>query len=154
MFGDDILIAPKLSLPYSVSQPPPSSSEEVIMLSLQEDMRYLVNVALPESHGWYDFFSKRLVTENRQELHLTYDQCCGMYVRAGSVIPIKLHDGALSLERAHSLPIRLEVYLDPVSQIARGNLYLDDGDTFDYLLGERTLTHFWYEPAMHTLMMN
>ena len=102
-------------------------------MALQEDMRYIVNVALPESHGWYEHFTKRLVTENRQELHLTYDQCCGLYVKAGSVVPIKLHDGALSLERAHTMPIRLEVYLDPVSQSASGNLYLDDGDTFDYL---------------------
>lgn len=155
MFGEDILVAPKLSLPYSVSQPPPpSSEEEVIMLPTQEDMRYLVNVAFPEYNGWFNYFTKRLVNEDRQELHLTYDQCCGLYVRAGSVLPIKLHDGALSLERAHTLPIRLEVYLDPVSQNASGTLYLDDGDTFDYLKGERALIHFWYEPATHTLMMN
>jgi alpha-glucosidase (family GH31 glycosyl hydrolase) len=94
------------------------------------------------------------VTENQQELHLTYDQCCGLYVRAGSVLPIKLHNGALSLERALTLPIRLEVYLDPVSQRASGNLYLDDGDTFDFLQGERALSYFWYEPTTNTLMMN
>lgn len=100
--------------------------------------------------------------ENRQELHLTYDQCCGLYVRAGSVLPIKLHNGALSLKRVRSLPIRLEVYLDPASQSASGNLYLDDGVTFDYLMGVRALTHFlyepaaqsWYEASTHTLIMN
>jgi hypothetical protein len=52
------------------------------------------------------------------------------------------------------LPIKLEVYLDPASQSASGNLYLDDGDTFDYLQGERALSRFWYEPSTHTLMMN
>ncbi len=154
MVGDDILVAPKLSLPYSISDPPPLYEEETL-LAAQERMRYIVKVALPESHRWYEYFSKRLVTDNgQQELHLTYDQCCGLYVRAGSVLPIKLHSGALSLERAHTMPIRLEVYLDPESQSASGILYLDDGDTFDYLQGERALIHFWYEPTTHMLMMN
>ena len=160
MFGDDILVAPKLSLPYNVSQP--SSIGNKTLLQAPYDKRYLVKVSLPESHGWYEYLTKRPVTEYRQEIHLKYDQCCGLFVRAGSVLPIKLHTGALSLERARSLPIRLEVYLDPASQSASGNLYLDDGDTFDYLLGVRALTHFlyepaaqsWYEPNTHTLIMN
>ena len=70
------------------------------------------------------------------------------------MVPIKLHNGALSLERAHTLPIRLEVYLDPETQSASGNLYLDDGESFDYLIGESSLIHFWYDPSTSTLLMN
>ena len=61
------------------------------------------------------------------------ENCCGLYVRAGSIIPIKLHDGALSLLRAQDKPIRLDIYLEQAMQTAEGYLYLDDGITFKYL---------------------
>jgi mannosyl-oligosaccharide alpha-1,3-glucosidase len=114
----------------------------------------VVKVELPETHSWYDYFEKTVVTSNFQTRYLTYDQCCGLYVRAGSVIPIKLHNGALSLERALTLPIRLDVYLDPETQSASGILYLDDGETFDYLRGESSLIRFWFDPSTRTLLMN
>ena len=114
----------------------------------------MVKVEVPETHSWYDYFEKTVVTSNFQTRYLTYDQCCGLYVRAGSVIPIKMHNGALSMERALTLPIRLDVYLDPETQSASGILYLDDGDTFDYLGGENSLIRFWYDPSTSTLLMN
>jgi mannosyl-oligosaccharide alpha-1,3-glucosidase len=113
----------------------------------------VVKVDLPETHFWYDYFEKTLVMSNSQTRYLTYDQCCGLYVRAGSVITIKLHNGALSLEKALTLPIRLEVYLDPETQSASGTLYLDDGDTFDYLTGESSLIRFWFDPSTSSLLM-
>jgi len=35
-----------------------------------------------------------------------------VYIKAGSIIPIKLHDHSLSLTLAMDKPIRLEVFLD------------------------------------------
>ena len=50
----------------------------------------------------------------------------GIYVRGGSILPVKLHAGAESITSALDLGIRLEVYLDSNDE-ARGLLYIDDG---------------------------
>ena len=55
----------------------------------------------------------------------------GIFIRGGSIIPIKLHYGKLSLQRVLMNPIRLEIYLDKNYE-AEGFLYLDDGETFRY----------------------
>ncbi len=50
-----------------------------------------------------------------------------MYIKAGSIIPIKLHgNNRKSLEEAFDDPIRLDIYLDKLGE-ATGLLYLDDG---------------------------
>jgi alpha-glucosidase (family GH31 glycosyl hydrolase) len=55
-----------------------------------------------------------------------------MYIKAGSIIPIKLHGNKRhSLIEAFDDPIRLDIYLDKLGE-AKGLLYLDDGDTFKY----------------------
>lgn len=55
-----------------------------------------------------------------------------MFVKAGSIIPIKLHEGALSLLRAMPKPIKLEIYLSQETYTGTGYLYLDDGHSFSY----------------------
>jgi alpha-glucosidase (family GH31 glycosyl hydrolase) len=55
----------------------------------------------------------------------------GMFVRGGSILPIKMHRGALSLLRTKMNPIRLDIYLS-TEGTATGRLYLDDGESFRY----------------------
>ena len=49
-----------------------------------------------------------------------------VFYRAGSIIPILLHENALSLLRAINNNIALEVYTTTYG-VAEGNLVLDDG---------------------------
>ena len=49
----------------------------------------------------------------------------GIWVKAGSIIPVLNHQNELSLLRAIVNPIRLEIYSD--NGHASGNLTLDDG---------------------------
>ncbi len=53
-------------------------------------------------------------------------------MRSGTIIPIKLHKGVLSLLRAQHLPIKLEIFLSDSLFDTTGNIYLDDGATFRY----------------------
>jgi hypothetical protein len=72
-------------------------------------------VNLPNDHEWFNYFTKLRSSVLFETLHLRYDEPCGLYVKAGSIVPIKLHKGALSIERALKLPVRLEIYLDQVT---------------------------------------
>lgn len=54
-----------------------------------------------------------------------------LYVRGGTVLPIKLHNQRLSLARAFFMPIKLEVYPDSLGKAA-GSLFFDDGVSFLY----------------------
>ena len=54
-----------------------------------------------------------------------------MFVRGGSIIPILLHDGCMSLLPCMMNSIRLEIFLDKNGQAA-GALYIDDGESYDY----------------------
>lgn len=56
----------------------------------------------------------------------------GVYVKGGSILPIKLHNGAQSILRTLLMPIRLEIYLSANRTTAQGELYLDDGESFNY----------------------
>lgn len=60
---------------------------------------------------------------------LVRDDEQGVYVRGGSIIPIKLHQGAESIMQAKDNDINLEIFLEE-NNLASGSLYLDDGVTF------------------------
>ena len=62
-----------------------------------------------------------------------------VFVRAGSIIPLKLHNRKLSLTRAQSMPMRLDIYLDR-SQTAQGQLFFDDGVSFKYRDSQESLS--------------
>lgn len=100
-----------------------------------ERASFEVDVILPNTTcQWYDYNSKLLIPAGVTELRFEvgYQMCCGMFVKAGEIVPIKLHQGALSLDRAKDMPLRLEVYVEPRSNKSRGYLYLDDGISFNY----------------------
>ena len=116
MFGDSIIVAPKISPPGPLSE-------------WQEQE---VNFYLPKSAVWYNYACKALELEygkyvNRNMTDL--DQ--SVFVKAGTVLPILLHENCMALTDCFFGKIRLEVYLDNAAK-ATGRLYLDDGESNDY----------------------
>ncbi len=82
-------------------------------------------------------FLKDLLLENNEY---------GIYVKGGSILPVKLHGGALSIMRTAMSPIRLDVYLDSERAYAEGLLYLDDGLSFKYQTKkEKALIKYIYQ---------
>jgi alpha-glucosidase (family GH31 glycosyl hydrolase) len=90
MWGDDFLVYPKIVAPAFDYWGSVSSHV------------YTVDVVLPVQERWYDYSTKMMITEGYLKflLVLNYLDCCGMYVRAGTIIPIKLHNKASSLLKA------------------------------------------------------
>jgi alpha-glucosidase (family GH31 glycosyl hydrolase) len=54
-----------------------------------------------------------------------------VFVRGGSILPILNHEGCLAILDCIGNSINLEVYLDKDGN-ASGDLYVDDGRSFDY----------------------
>ena len=73
-----------------------------------------------------------------------------MFIREGSVIPLLNYElGRMSLLDAINDPINLLVYPDLETQQAVGDLYLDDGETNNYLNNARTQVQFqWNNTTM------
>ncbi|TNV84333.1 hypothetical protein FGO68_gene5628 [Halteria grandinella] len=125
MWGSSILVAPKVNQP------------------LNEGL-WETQVYLPPQIGWYNYQSKLKATQLGHFKSALEDSDIEIYIKEGSIIPIKLHEGRLSLLEAKDDPIRLEIYLDPHGY-AKGTLYLDDGSSFNYKESDQfTLVTFVY----------
>jgi alpha-glucosidase (family GH31 glycosyl hydrolase) len=94
------------------------------------DKNYQVNVSLPADGTWYNYFSKEIEEGVGFKKELALKEML-VYIRGGSIIPIKLHNNRLSLVRAFFMPIKLEVYPDILGK-ATGHLFFDDGVSFQY----------------------
>lgn len=133
MFGNSILVAPKLHLPNS-------------LLTFSNDVK--VDYYLPQSEKWYYYYSKKQETNCESKRIPEHEQ--GMFMRGGSIIPMLMHNKQLALLRAINDPIELQIYLDRDDQ-AEGLLYLDDGHSFRYKThNEKTLMHYSYEDGILT----
>ena len=143
LFGPDLLVAPSPSpdevVPYEVHMPPGI---------------------------WYDYWTgERIVTqslvkgrdlEQRDEVARTKPlqvtpkvDSLPVYVRSGSVIPLAPLTESTDVVPSGALTLR--VYLDSApnseqkvssGEICRGQLYLDDGHSFDYRNGSYLREHF------------
>lgn len=61
---------------------------------------------------WYNYFSKNAVASNDNLETMTIpDEEIALFVKAGSILPILLHQKELSLLNAIKNPIGLELYL-------------------------------------------
>ena len=91
MFGDSILVTPKL-------KEPANGSTTVNVVAI-----------LPDGVNWFDYNTK--LTATKSSMSMSYsDLELGMWVRGGSILPILLHENALSVLRAIDKPIKLEVF--------------------------------------------
>ena len=117
MFGDSILVAPKIITPDELQS----------QFKLQP-----VNYILPDGDIWYNNYSKAQISETGEWKSVTLpDLDQAVFIRGGSIIPILLHEDCMSLLPCIKNPIRLEVYLDENDQ-AGGTLYIDDGETYEF----------------------
>lgn len=70
----------------------------------------------------------------------------GVYVKGGTILPIKIHKYAQSILRTLLMPVRLDIYLSDDTQYAEGLLYMDDGESFKYKTHkEQSLVKYIYD---------
>ena len=120
MFGDSILVAPKVTRPQGV---------------YKHMHKQLVKYALPQGQLWFNYYTKakEVSTPEGQWVETALsDLEQAVFVRAGSILPILLHDDCESLIPCMRNDIRLEVYPDSIYGAASGSLYLDDGASYEF----------------------
>lgn len=132
MFGDSFLVAPKTSAPSAahITYHAPVST----------------TVYLPPANNWYYFNSGMMLAGSNTTMTIPIaDNEEGVFVREGTIIPLlNFERGRMSLLEAIDDPITLLVYQDTAHK-AIGDLYLDDGQTFNYMSNERTQVQFSYK---------
>lgn len=151
MWGDSILVAPKLKKALYKQHKYffPRSEDD-------QDKWWSVDVYLPSRFErefdtqWYSYTSKlKVLPDDLRDgwlFNLLLENLeFSLFVRSGSIIPIKLHKGAQALLRTMAMPLRLDVYLSGDGAYAEGLLYLDDGESFRYQTkNEKALIKYQY----------
>ena len=80
---------------------------------MEPESTHKVEVFLPKHVEWYYYYSKTIENETGKKVEKFIPELeQGIWVRAGSIIPIKLHGRKLSLLRTRKSPVRLDIYLD------------------------------------------
>jgi alpha-glucosidase (family GH31 glycosyl hydrolase) len=99
MIGDSLMVVPKLK----------SASFDLYSTEYNEK-HYNLSYHLPkEGTPWYEYTEKTIENGSHKMVRI---KDILLFVRAGTIIPIKLHNKKLSLTRAQHMPIKLDVYLD------------------------------------------
>ncbi len=131
MFGDSMLVSPKIGPPAQLS---------AVMNGI-----YNQSVYLPPAADWYFYNTKSLMPKSSSTQYILIgDDEFGTFVKAGAVLPILNYElGRMSILQAIDDPIRLEVYPD-ASNTASGNLYLDDGMSNQYKTGAQTYVTYTF----------
>jgi alpha-glucosidase (family GH31 glycosyl hydrolase) len=138
MFGDSILVAPKVKKAlYTQNRYFFPQSEDDAGKWWSIDVYLPTRVTAINDTVWYYYGSKLRSIPNLPDAGYLKDVLLenneyGVYVRGGSILPIKLHNYAQSILRTLLMPVRLDIYLSADRQNAEGLLYLDDGNSFRY----------------------
>jgi len=104
------------------------------------------SVYLPESAGWYDWWTGKMITGNQTiEAPAPYDSM-PIYVRAGSLIPVGPELQYTGEQPAD--PITLYVYAGADGAFT---LYEDEGVNYNYEQGQFTRILLTWDNARHTL---
>lgn len=99
MWGDSILVAPKLGAPAA--------------LSIAMNGIYNLSVYLPPSVDWYYYYNKAVIgtKSSSAQIIIIGDDQFGTFVKAGSILPILNYEqGRMSILEAINDDIRVEVY--------------------------------------------
>jgi alpha-glucosidase (family GH31 glycosyl hydrolase) len=56
----------------------------------------------------------------------------GVYVKGGTILPLKIHNFTQAILRTLFNPIKLDIFLNVDRTFAEGTLYIDDGESFNY----------------------
>lgn len=122
MFGSSILVAPKLNAPSDL---------------LRSFQKHQVEYLLPESEQWFDYLTnKQVAVEGKGKWiqQVLSDDDFKVFVKAGSILPILLHDDCGSILECLENNVQLSIYVDQ-SGNASGSIYLDDGQSYVYQKG-------------------
>ena len=102
------------------------------------------NVYFPgKDQIWYDIFTAQALTASGSVNVPVNEERIPVYQRGGSIIPKKeriRRSSALMINDPYTLIVALDV-----SKAARGTLYIDDGETFDYRAGKFIYVEFVFE---------
>lgn len=136
MVGNSLLFAPKVTKP----------TEILSQMQLQE-----VNYYLPVESRWFNYQTKVENTKVGQwQTQLFTDSEQALFVRGGSIIPILQHDDCMAILACIQNEITLEVFIDQNGN-SYGNLYLDDGESFNYLVDENASASIGFSYEYNTL---
>ncbi|MBR5527926.1 MAG: glycoside hydrolase family 31 protein [Clostridia bacterium] len=96
------------------------------------------HVVLPEQDEWYDFYTGKLYTGEKEfDYVLPENKGGAVFVRAGSIVPMQPHAPALRDYR----PEKLYIHVYPGKDTSF-ELYEDDYSTYAYQKGESAVTKF------------
>ena len=138
MFGDNILVAPKLQEqnPYTFSN---------------SDTEYNVSTYLPLADEWYYWYSKQHREQGHAQpiVRVVKDTEQGIYIKAGTILPILMRketprESLMTEVYERGGGIQLQIFLNNRGE-ASGLLYVDDFETFAYSeKNDRLLIEFRY----------
>lgn len=101
-----------------------------------------MNFYLPEGEVWYNYQTKaQEATVGEWQNRKLTDLQQALFVMGGIVLPMLQHADCMALLSCIENPITLEVYLD-AEGYSYGELYIDDGETFDFKTGQSALIAF------------
>jgi len=104
---------------------------------LEEDQETIEIQAPPGI--WFSIMNGKILTDDPIDVGILD---IPVYIKGGSIIPCFIETGKSSLDTLKQ-PFRLLIALDENGK-AEGDLYMDDGETFDYLKGSHLYRHFSY----------
>jgi alpha-glucosidase (family GH31 glycosyl hydrolase) len=110
-----------------------------------------VNYYLPVSSRWYNYQTKledAKVGQWQNTYFTDYQQA--LFVRGGSILPLLQHDNCMAILACIKNQVTIEVYLDKNGN-SYGNLYLDDGESFNYLIDENASASIGFSYEFNTL---
>ncbi|EER11093.1 Neutral alpha-glucosidase AB precursor, putative [Perkinsus marinus ATCC 50983] len=102
---------------------------DVMVRGVVESGTNNVSVYLPEGARWYNAKDEMMPVGMNENMAVTMDTIPHFY-RAGSIIPLKMRQRP-STKAMRGDPITLEVFVDPNTNTAEGQMYLDDGNSLD-----------------------
>jgi len=146
MFGSSLLIAPKLNFTQPAEadikegERTMGGPEEMFILDNESaPTEETLDVYLPRQAEWFDFKTNKFIGNGEYKT----TESAYIFVRAGSILPILLHQNALSLQRAIVNDIAIKVFVSKGKAV--GLLYLDDGISFNYNLQQQrsVITYIW-----------
>ncbi|KAF4665243.1 hypothetical protein FOZ61_011117 [Perkinsus olseni] len=98
-----------------------------------------VSVYFPEGTKWYNARDELMAVGMNENIAVSMDVIPHFY-RAGSIIPLKMRQRPSTKAMVND-PLTLEVFVDPDTNKAEGEIYLDDGTSLDTIdRGDYTLS--------------
>ena len=121
-FGDSILVRP--------------------VLSRQEHTSNFISVYLPENERWYNFYNYDEILYNKKFDYKINDETIGAFIKGGSIIPKKMRIKR-SAKKMKNDPLTIVILVNRELK-AKGYVYFDDEESFDYQKGKFTLLEINY----------